>query len=65
MTADENTKSANPKAIPGCGRDEQIAEALRMTDLSLTGLGSLHGKAAIVASQALPEPVRPQGERTQ
>ena len=42
-----------------------LAEALRMTDQFLTGLGYLHGKATIVASQALPEPVRPQGERTQ
>ena len=52
-------------AIPGCGREEQIAEALRMTDQFLTGLGYLHGKATIVASRALPEPVRLQGERAQ
>jgi hypothetical protein len=50
-------------AIPGCGTDEQIAEALRMTDEFLTGLGYLHGKATIIASRPSAEPVQPQGER--
>ncbi|MGA2064926.1 MAG: alpha/beta hydrolase [Thermoguttaceae bacterium] len=45
-------------AIPGCGTDQQITEALRMTDRFLAGLGYLQGEATIVASRPHPETVR-------
>jgi acetyl esterase/lipase len=50
-------------AIPGCGSDAQIAEALRMTDQFLAGLGYLHGKATIAATRPSPASAQPQGER--
>jgi acetyl esterase/lipase len=51
-------------AIPGCGTDQQIAEALRMTDRFLASLGYLQGEATIKREPARPEAVQPKGEST-
>jgi acetyl esterase len=51
-------------AIPACGTNEQIAEALRMTDRFLASLGYLQGEATIIASRPRPEAAQPQGGPT-
>jgi hypothetical protein len=38
-------------AIPTCGTDQQIAEALRLTDRFLAGLGYIRGEATIAAGR--------------
>jgi acetyl esterase/lipase len=38
-------------AIPACGTDQQIAEALRLTDRFLAGLGYIRGEATISAGR--------------
>jgi acetyl esterase/lipase len=51
-------------AVPGCGTDKQIAEALCTTDRFLRSLGYLQGEATIIAGRPRPEAVQHKGELT-